>query len=65
MVKLIQLKIASFYQKSEEEVISLLKKGLAGIEEILKYYKTIYNGKINYSEKDLSILKRVQEIQRN
>lgn len=37
--------IASFYQKSEEEVISLLKKGLTGIEEILKYYKTIYNGK--------------------
>lgn len=57
--------IASFYQKSEEEVISLLKKGLTGIEEILKYYKTIYNGKINYSEKDLSILKRVQEIKRN
>lgn len=57
--------VASFYQKSEEEVISLLKKGLAGIEEILKYYKTIYNGKINYSEKDLSILKRVQEIKRN
>lgn len=57
--------IASFYQKSEEEVISLLKKGLTGIEEILKYYKTIYNGKVNYSEKDLSILKRVQEIKRN
>lgn len=57
--------IASFYKKNEEEVISLLKKGLAGIEEILKYYKTIYNGKINYSVKDLSILKRVQEIKRN
>ena len=50
---------------SKEEVIKILKKGLTGIGEILKYYKTIYNGKINYSEKDLSILKRVQEIKRN
>lgn len=57
--------LAFFYKKDEEEVIRVLKKALHALEEILEYYKKVYNGKMNYSDRDLSILKRVQEIKRN